>query len=174
MKNNKNAIIFSTIHGSHLYGLAEEWSDIDLFVVDDSPDLKVRHEIVVNNAGVVIDTATVGINAFLTLASGGSHQSVEALFSRDKVHGPGWVQYGDMLEGMRIQGSDVFEKYERTIKKFSHGDFKRRRHAARLALNLKGLRMTGRFDPKMNPVEASIVSTAAKVLSGDALIRELV
>ncbi len=38
----------------------------------------------------------------------------------------------------------------RTIKNFCFGDFKKRRHAARLAINLVELLKTGRFEPKLN------------------------
>ena len=165
--------IFSTIHGSGLYGLAHEGSDYDVFMVTDSTRKKVSHRMELDHEfDTVVDTTEVGIDAFLRNAWSGSHQSVEALFSRRKV----WVNqdYRAMIEGARVGGAEVFAKYERTIKKFCYGDFKRRRHAVRLRFNLEGLRNEGRFNPEMTGTEIAFANAAANVLKGDALLEKLI
>ena len=69
--------IFTTTHGSRLYGFAHADSDFDTFTVTDSTSRRVKQSV----DGEGNDRAIVGINRFLNLAVSGSHQSVEALFS---------------------------------------------------------------------------------------------
>ncbi|MHA3723836.1 DNA polymerase beta superfamily protein [Leucobacter sp. HY1910] len=141
--------LFRTVHGSHLYGLAHADSDRDLFVVTDSPARKVRHTI-----DGPLDVAEVGLSLFLDLAHTGSHQSVEALFSPVKAWTAAGARYRPMIERTRITGGAVASKYERTIRKFAHLDFKRRRHAVRLALNLAQLRAEGTIRPNLTEAAA--------------------
>lgn len=163
-------LIFETIHGSHLYGLAHEGSDKDMFRVTTSNKGGAKH---VMRDGV--DVCEMGIDAFLDRALSGSHQSAEAMFSPHKTWGTGMEQiWGPMIEGHRITGPDVFKKYERTIKKFCFGDFKRRRHACRLSLNLADLRKDGRFNPVMSQVEIQLSNAYANELTGNDLLSGLV
>lgn len=150
-----NEVIFSTIHGSRLYGLDHEGSDHDDFIVTTSDREKARHRHTED-----YDVVTVGWDSFLTKALSGSHQSLEALFSPFKV----WeshFEYQPFVENLRINGSDVFEKYERTIHKFCFGDYKMRRHACRLTLDLRSLRFAGRFNPRLTPAGVGWVSRTA-------------
>jgi len=156
--------IFETIHGSHLYGLAHEGSDMDVFRVTTSLATKARH-----HQGEDQDTATVPWGVFLQRIHEGSHQSVEALFSPHKDWNPKCESFAAMLDGYRITGSNVFAKYERTIKKFCYGDFKRRRHAARLQMNLIELRRHGRFNPVMTDEQKSWATLVAERIEGDEL-----
>lgn len=169
MSIEQGNLIFSTIAGSHLYGLAHEESDLDVYEVYEGKSPKLRQSIAGDD-----DRVRGTLDAFLTRAYTGSHQSVEALFSREKVYAPGMEEkYGSFLDGIYIGGGDVYAKYERTIKKFSFGDFKKRRHACRLALNLHDLRKYGRFDPTLTPLAASLCAGYAKTLKGKALIEQL-
>lgn len=162
--------IFKTIHGSHLYGMATENSDLDTFEVTTSERTRARQSV---NDGV--DTVRVGWDTFLSRVFEGSHQSVEALFSPYKEWGES--EYGVMLRtyiaGMRITGPTVFAKYERTIKSFCYGDFKRRRHAVRLSFNLTGLRYEGRFNPVMTPFQIARANELANNLEDENLWKEL-
>jgi hypothetical protein len=151
-------VIFSTIHGSRLYGMSTPDSDEDIFMVTDSRSAKARHSV---NQETGYDQCLVGLDTFLRRIFEGSHQSVEALFSPYKV----WhsrPELKDYLESMRINGPEVYAKYERTIKRFCFGDFKRRRHAARLALNLADLRAYGKFNPVMSPTQIRYAGLAAE------------
>lgn len=156
-------VIFTTIHGSRLYGFAHPDSDYDTFTVTTSRSPKAHQSIRDDS-----DHFTVGLGRFLDLATSGSHQSVEALFSPYKV----WAdtdaarQYRPMLESIRVGG--VAEKFERTILKFSYGDFKRRRHACRLSLALDSLRVHGRMNPALNEWQIGWCNRTAE-LEGDDL-----
>lgn len=153
--------IFETVHGSHLYGLAHAGSDADLFIVY-ADDRKMLQEMHGDD-----DITTSGLRDFLDKALGGSHQSLEALFSPVKVWSD--LRYYSMLEGLRVPAGPVREKYRRTIHRFSFGDFKRRRHALRLALNLRDLTLHGRFNPRLLPEQAEMITEMAEQHEGEAL-----
>lgn len=162
-------IIFSTIHGSYLYGLAHEHSDKDVFEVITSERRKAHHQVI--EAG--LDVVRVPWNVFLTRISEGSHQSVEALFSHAKVWGETGEPYRAMLQGYRVCGADVFAKYERTIRTFARADFKRRRHAVRLHQNLQELRKSGRFEPRMSVEQRGDATRLALQYHGEQLLARL-
>jgi hypothetical protein len=137
IKDNPEKYVFGTVHGSHLYGLDHDGSDKDLFfVTTDMGDGKANHYVADG-----YDIVELGLGTFLARIHNGSHQSVEALFSDRKIWGD--ASYRAMLDGMVVTGPRVRETYLRTIKKFSFGDFKRRRHAGRLAVNLWQLNYIG-------------------------------
>jgi len=155
-------ILLQTVHGSRLYGLSHEDSDNDMFYVVPG-DGRAKH-----NVEGRADDVTVPLERFLRNANSGSHQSVEALFSPYAVIDP---EYRALFKNMRITGGDVFEKYRRTIHKFSHGNRKKRQHAVRLAFNLRGLREEGRFNPVLSEEEIFIVRESAKLLQDERLYR---
>ena len=164
-------VIFSTVHGSHLYGLAHDMSDMDIYTVTTSRKHRGTQRIREDVPGEVRDVTEIGLDAFLERANSGSHQAVEALFSRRKI----WADrgYQSLIENHFICGPEVFSKYERTIKKFCYGDFKRRRHAVRLSFNLHALRMHGRFNPEMTQPEILWASGAANAFEGGQLYDRL-
>lgn len=159
--------IFTTIHGSRLYGFATGSSDRDVFTVTTSTSPKARQKI-----DGMDDTFTVGLTRFLDLATSGSHQSVEALFSPYKVWAdtPAVHQYRPMIESIRVGG--VAEKFERTIRKFAYEDFKRRRHACRLTLALDSLRIMGAMRPALTPWQVAWCNRTA-AFEGDTLVTAL-
>lgn len=159
--------IFSTVHGSRLYGLETETSDYDMFTVTTSTTRKARQRVSLSG----VDSVTVGLDTFIRRCNEGSHQSVEALFSPLKIWGMNesarmWRHY---LEGMRITSPDAYAKYERTIKSFCFGNFKLRRHAGRLALNLADLRVEGKFNPMLSPASKRYIGLAAERYTGEEL-----
>lgn len=163
-------LIFSTVHGSHLYGLAHEGSDLDVYEVYEGKSLKLHQK-----TDGLDDSVRGTLDAFLVRAYTGSHQSVEALFSEQKQWAPGMHRmWGHYIDNILIRGPEVFAKYERTIKKFSYGDFKRRRHAARLSLNLRSLREYGRFNPTLSQPEVVLCNAYAKTFEGDELCQQLI
>lgn len=158
-------LIFSTVHGSMLYGLAHPGSDRDVYYVYEGKGHKLKQ-----STDGVDDSVRGTLDAFVHRAYTGSHQSVEALFSNVKEWEPGmYEKYGAYVEGITITGGDVFAKYERTIKRFCHEDFKRRRHAARLTFNLQMLRTYGRFDPTLTEFEVELCDMYATNYKGAAL-----
>jgi hypothetical protein len=161
--------IFKTIHGSRLYGWERSSSDYDWFVVTDSVAPKARQRVVGN-----VDMTTVGMNAFLIRALGGSHQSVEAMFSPYKQWNPEFLHLKPFIDSTVVCGSAVYAKYERTIKKFCYGNTKSRRHAARLSLNLADLRESGRFNPAMSQNDIDFCTKMATRLEGEELWQTLI
>ena len=162
-------LIFKTVHGSHLYGITHEGSDRDAYEVYEGSGRSLTQSVSGRD-----DVVRGDLEAFLLRALSGSHQSLETLFSPVKEWEPGMEEkYGAFLSGLRVTGRDVFEKYERTIKKFCYGDFKRRRHAVRLRNNLQGLRDHGRFNPRMTRGVRHQAHFLARRFEGDDLRRVL-
>lgn len=165
-----NDTIFETIHGSHLYGMAHEGSDMDVYRVVDQPHpsrRRARHNIEGN-----VDSVVVPFPVFITRIQGGSHQALEALFSPQKVWNPDYEYLRPMMDAYRVTGPEVLQKYRRTITKFCYGDYKRRRHAVRLRGNLVGLQNDGIFNPVMSGSDIRRADYLARHYEGDAL-REL-
>lgn len=159
--------VFRTVHGSHLYGLAHPGSDRDTFIVT-FEDTGKAHQTMVGKDDVV----RVGWRTFLSLAASGSHQSCEALFSTKKEWTPEGRALQPLIDGMRVTGGEVAHKYERTIRKFSHGNYKMRRHGARLSLSLRGLRDEGRFDPTLTTPDRRWASLVA-IFEGEELLNNI-
>lgn len=165
------SLIFRTIHGSHLYGLAHENSDLDYYEVYEGkrPSLSQR---ILEPTGE--DLVRGSLEAFVRRAFSGSHQSCEALFSRKKEWAPGMEErWGPFLTGIRVSGEEVVSKYERTIRKFCYGDFKRRRHAVRLRFNLNHIQWYGKFNPTMNKSQIEAANYLASGFEGDELRESL-
>jgi hypothetical protein len=156
-------LIFATIHGSRLYGLDHEGSDQDHFWVTTSTRPRARQTVTGDQ-----DIVRVGLSRFLSNLMGGSHQSVEALFSPFKVWGENPIAeaWRPFLESFKITGPEVSARYERTIKTFCFGDFKRRRHAVRLGQNLRALQSEGRFNPRMTDDQIEAANRLARLLEG--------
>lgn len=155
-----STVILETIHGSRLYGLAHEDSDHDIFRV-------VAHR---NRALVTfkdgIDFREFSLHKFLEYVYTGAHQSCEALFSPVAYVHP---FYAPMFAGMKVTGPAAFSKYRRTIRAFSYGDRKKRRHAVRIGISLAGLRSEGRFNPQLTAAEIALVKDLADRFEGDEL-----
>lgn len=165
----KDKMIFSTIHGSKLYRLDHGESDTDLYEVYEGSSTTLTQRKDEN-----LDIVSGSLTAFLLRAYSGSHQSCEALFSPFKGWQPGMeAKWGAMIANIVIAGGDVFDKYERTIRKFCYGDHKRRRHAVRLSYNLQELRRTGRFDPVLDSRQAMLADVMAGSYRDDELARIL-
>lgn len=155
-----DTVILETVHGSHLYGLAHPGSDHDLFRV-----VYKRRKALVRFDGHE-DHREFGLDKFLEYVYTGSHQSCEALFSPVAYIHP---YYAPMFRSMRVTGSTVSSAYRRTIRAFSFGDEKKRRHAVRLALNLRDIQRCGRFNPRLSEQQRATVLSLASALSGDEL-----
>jgi len=158
-------IIFTTIHGSHLYGMAGPFSDIDTYVVTNS-NARAKQKVFGGE-----DSVRIGWKHFVEYAFSGSHQSLEAMFSPRKVWNEDFKWLATYTNSFYATGPDVIAKYERTIKSFAHADdFKRRRHAVRLWLNLQDLREYGRFNPVLTPEQIAWASDlATSNTTGDEL-----
>lgn len=149
-------VLFQTPHGSRLYGLNHAGSDEDWYTVVIKPPTKKKkystHKIVGDDDSVVVDFGT-----WLTLCEKGVPQALEAMFSTV----PTVDKLADLRAGYRA-GPAAYDTYLRTIKSFALQDeFKPKRHALRLALNMSDMRETGRFNPTLSPLRVSIINQAA-------------
>lgn len=161
----KDKMIFSTIHGSKLYGLDHGESDTDLYEVYEGASTTLTHR-----KDEDLDIVSGSLTAFLLRAYSGSHQSCEALFSPVKEWQPGMeAKWGAMIANVVIAGGDVYEKYERTIRNFCYGTHKERRHAVRLSYNLQELRQVGRFNPVLDWGQAMFADAMAGYYRDDEL-----
>lgn len=135
-----SSVVLETIHGSHLYGLAHENSDRDVYRVQIG--VKPRQTIVGDN-----DTMLVSLTDFSAAVVKGVPQALEALFSPYKtVQGP----YTAYVLGLQPGLAATRATYLRTIKSFwLFDDLKRKTHAVRLIFNLDEFVRTGRFNPNL-------------------------
>lgn len=151
-------ILFKTPHGSRLYGMSHADSDEDWYTVVVKPPTKKKrystHRIVDNDDSVVVDLGT-----WLTLCDKGVPQALEAMFSTHPVT--------DKLSALRAgyhAGPAAYDTYLRTIKSFAMQDeFKPKRHALRLALNMCDMRATGRFNPTLSATDIKIINSLAEL-----------
>lgn len=150
-------ILFKTIHGSHLYGLANENSDVDYYtVVSKVQRARIRY----SKQSIVdgIDTSTVDFGTWMIYCQKGVPQALEAMFSQKAV-------YDEIAEfrASFVVGQAVTDTYFRTIKSFALAEgFKSKRHALRLALNLNELARTGRFDPTLTTEDIAYINSMAR------------
>lgn len=130
-------LLLETVHGSTLYGLNHAESDYDLYRVWSGKG-KMRQTIGDE------DITNKSFDQFLREISVGVPQSLEALWSPLKTV--------DRLDYLNIHPgySETLSRYQRTMKSFwLGGDFKRRRHALRLQLNVREYMQFGSFSPRL-------------------------
>lgn len=155
-------VILKTIHGSHLYGLNHTHSDNDMYVVVDGPKDYVKHEIRGTN-----DVFALSLTRFLKYCEQAVPQSLEALFS---PYASLREDYAPLLTSFRVGTQPAQERYRRTIRNFSTStDFKRKRHAYRLSINLCQSVRTGTIRPNLTDEEIRFATSAAHEHSNDLL-----
>lgn len=140
-------VVLRTIHGSHLYGLAHKDSDLDVYTVVNNRHLRRRAHQKIEG---VNDSFIIDLTYFLHLVEEGVPQAAEALFSPiadiDKI--------SSFRHRYKMNTAKAANTYRRTIKNFyAAGDFKRRRHALRLYLNLLDILEYGRFNSRLTPAQ---------------------
>jgi hypothetical protein len=158
-------ILFRTIHGSHLYGLARPDSDIDYYEVVDSVPTK-RAGYCRQTISDGIDVTRIDLGTWIRQCERGTPQALEAMFSR--THEIDHI--GPLRAGFRA-GGPVMATYLRTIRSFIEAtDPKRTKHAVRLALNAQSIARYGRFDPRLTGQEAGYVWFLSEEYSGEHLL----
>lgn len=162
--------VLHTVHGSHLYGLNHAGSDLDTYQVFISDDKRQLEQQIDGDD----DVTRIHLEQFLQQVERGVPQALEALFSPLAVHRPGWEAF---FADLRPNYHKARATYRRTALNFAfhHGKrtgaalqraktterIKLRRHALRLALNLHDLMTTGTFNPRLDPVTATIIKDMA-------------
>ena len=139
-------LLFRTIHGSHLYGLAHEHSDLDTYQV-----IATKHRSRLRNVKQRIndkdDTTTVDFCTWMAMCEKSVPQALEAMFSQQAEF--------DMIAEFRrafvVSRATLHDTYRRTVKSFSEQDnYKKNRHALRLCVNMWDAWEYGRFNPTLN------------------------
>lgn len=170
METVTRTTLFKTVHGSRLYGLAHTDSDEDFYTVVTKKPVPSGRQVKARYAKQKItddeDSMVVDFGTWVEMCKSGVPQALEAMFS-DMVIGDDRIK--DFRAGFRV-GTGVYDRYMRTIKSFALSEndpFKRKRHALRLACNLREMRETGRFNPTLSIVEARAVTTLAERCGGE-------
>lgn len=149
-------ILLQTIHGSRLYGLHHAESDYDYYTV-----IPTRRGVRKRNAKQKIignrDTFVIDMSTFMVDCDKGVPQALEALFSEQATID----NISEFRHNFTINTGNIIRSYRRTIKNFAEGDFKKKRHALRLALNLDEAVRYGKFNPTLSQDDADWISTLA-------------
>lgn len=131
-------VIFSTIHGSYLYGTAHQDSDIDIFIVRESGKNKSTN---IDD----IDVQVLNLETFLRLAQTGCHQAVEALYSPYKKFSNS--PYRFLIEHLRVSPYSFAKKALSAAKSFrTRGNVKGLQHAHRLEESAQQM-LCGEYSP---------------------------
>lgn len=150
-------VLFKTVHGSRLYGLAHENSDEDFYTVVEkvkTARAKYAKQTIIGSE----DTMILDFGTWMGQVANGVPQACEAMFSEMAI-----VDHiGPFHKHVKI-GTGAQERYLRTITSFCMTqDPKRKRHGLRLALNMYDFQRAGRFNPTMTPQEAEWATENAK------------
>lgn len=175
IKHMRHDILFTTPHGSHLYGLSNEGSDEDYYLVypdqprPNSEGATKKTNVLQNNAGG-LDITTADLNSFALAASAGVPQALEAMFSQkariDRIRA--------YRASFHVSIPSMSIRYKHAIEKFSTYEFKRRRHALRYALNLReAYRNAGRFNPTLSQNEIDFLNEESMSDSYIATLRSV-
>lgn len=150
-------VLFRTVHGSHLYGMAHAGSDLDYYEVIPNKG-RERKRYAKQSIKDGIDRTIVDFSTFRQFCDDGVPQALEACFAP----APEVDHISDFRAAYRVDTARMVARYRRTIKSFSVGNAKQRRHALRLMINLDEAVITGRFNPVLSkPVIEAITRLAA-------------
>lgn len=164
--NTRRELLFSTPHGSHLYGMAHADSDSDIYEVL-TPVRGARPAWSAQTITDDADTFRVDLPTWLTMCDKGVPQALEAMFSTRAT-----VDRITALRAAWRPTTRVLPTYLRTIRHFVTDErTKRRRHAVRLALNLADLQAYGRFVPTLTAAQVATVTVLEQSVPGEGLIQ---
>jgi hypothetical protein len=150
-------LLLRTVHGSRLYGLSHSGSDWDWFEIYGWDKFKGKQKIKDGD-----DRTRQSYDRFMRYCEKGVPQYLEAMFS-------GMAEVDNMPFNRLEYGVNyvnIRDTYLRTVKSFwmageEENSFKKKRHSARLALNLTTMYETGRFNPTLTPEQAEQVTAMA-------------
>lgn len=157
-------VLFKTIAGSRLYGLAHEGSDWDYYTVVDRVAKKKAayhtHSIIDG-----VDSQVLDFGTWINDCQKGIPQALEAMFSQKAEV--------DLIPEFRagFKAGTNYDAYRGMMKTLSveHAEsFKHRRHILRLGLNLSDLLSHGRFNPTLAEYEINFVNYFAENHNMDA------
>lgn len=155
-------VLFKTLHGSRLYGLAHADSDEDWFTVvakKEGTTSHTRKKYARQSIIDGIDSNVVDFGTWMVGCANGVPQYLEAMFSDMAT----FDTLGEFRSSFYVTHG-AYERYFRTIKSFALAEedgIKRRRHALRLALNLQEIGRYGRFNPTLSPEDKAYITDMA-------------
>jgi predicted nucleotidyltransferase len=156
-------VLFKTVHGSRLYGLSHAGSDEDFYTVvtktpvDDRYNRQTKARYAKQKITGSEDSFVVDFGTWIEMCKSGVPQALEAMFSQMPIED----RIGEFRASFRT-GPVVMDKYLKTIKSFALAEddtIKKRRHALRLALNMRELAETGRFNPTLSQEDANWITS---------------
>lgn len=151
-------VLFKTIHGSHLYGLAHAESDNDFYTVLETQKKKRARYSKQTISADGTDALTVDFGTWMNQCVDGVPQALEAMFSQMPLHD----ELSEFRSAFRVS-TGASERYLRTITNFVFTqEHKRKRHGLRLALNMYDFTRAGRFNPTLSPNEVDFLTEYAK------------
>lgn len=150
-------LLLKTIHGSRLYGLHHEDSDWDWFEIYGYDKFRGKQTIQAGD-----DRTRTSYDRFMLYAEKAVPQYLEAMWSTK-------AEFDNMpfdRFSYRPNMTTVRDTYMRTIKAFwiegwETDSFKKRRHAIRMALNLRQMHECGRFNPTLTDEQIDYCNTRA-------------
>jgi predicted nucleotidyltransferase len=152
-------VLFRTIHGSHLYGLATPESDTDWYTVVANKPGRRKATYAKQSIHDGLDSTTIDLSTFRKQCDAGVPQALEALFSQV----PEVDLLTDFRASYRIDTAKVTATYRRTMRNFAEDNtFKKRRHVIRLFMNLQDMTNKGRFNPTLCSGDIAIVNEIAE------------
>lgn len=168
----KTSTLLKTAHGSHLYGLAHEQSDNDIYEIYDFNYKIFRpHKRKQSRQKITddMDLMSVSLDRFEHLCYSGVPQAIEALYSPEKdwiEHHEHWPEISDEIKFHVVNThiNDVMKTYKRTAWNFmKNDDFKKNRHAMRLCLNAHDLLTYGTFTPRLMDSDIKAINELANL-----------
>lgn len=143
-------ILFKTVHGSNLYGLAHADSDEDFYTVLE-PQQNSRRKFSRQTIVDGVDSMVVDLPTWLRYCEAGVPQALEAMYSHMPIHD----ELTPLRAGYRVT-TQAWDKYLRTISNFIYvaheqgkKNYKSKRHALRLAINMNEFSHKGYFNPTL-------------------------
>ena len=135
-------LLIKTISGSRLYGLDHAGSDYDYTEVYGWNKFRGTQKI-----HAEIDMTKFSIDRFLMLCHKGVPQALETMFSQKKEIS----LIPAITDNYYCSTGNCVDVYTRTIRNFLEGGTEKlTRHSIRLAINLREIIETGRFNPTLN------------------------
>lgn len=153
-------VLLDTPHGSNLYGTATPTSDEDRYIVlEPSRTVEARlRKFPLQLLYAKQDVYVTDVSSFMMMCDAGVPQALEALKSRQAI-----VDNIPWRHSYRVGGLYVARHLRAMRSMHVRDTVKGRRHAARIGLNLRALRLHGTFNPTLSEVEKNLLPVLAEL-----------
>jgi hypothetical protein len=169
--------LLRVITGSRLHGFAHAGSDFDEWIIVPEPRgaegvSRIRHAFQSIDDEEGTDVTVAGLTTWLHYCSTGVPQALDVMFaSNRRGQDPAVIldRLGPLRASFRTNGPVVREHFRAFIKQIALNraeEQKQRRHAFRLALNLRSIQESGRYNPTLSYDERQWVLDQAASRNG--------